>query len=63
MNKITTKGWYSNVKITYEFDKDSNIYWATTVVRKILKDLWYHDDTIDKVMKRFDGDDGFILSC
>lgn len=47
MNEIKTKSWYSDIEVSYKFDKDADIIKMTDVFIKILVDFWYWENNID----------------
>ena len=46
MNEIKTKSWYSDIEVSYKFDKDADIIKMTDVFVKILKEMWYWENNI-----------------
>ncbi len=49
MNEIKTKSWYSDIEVSYKFDKNADIVKTAEVFIKILREMWYGEKNIEDV--------------
>lgn len=50
MNEITLKTWYSDIEVTFKFDKDADIDKTFEVIYRLLKEMGYWEETIDSML-------------